>query len=107
MSMYVEYHNTCRRRACSRARGRALGRGEGIVPVIESSAPWVASVSASSGRSWTEMEGARGQIQVVSLDADYIKLRINKSDEEIAWLLVGARSATPAWRRWSRPPGPA
>ena len=39
------------------------------------------------GSKWKALETA---FQLIGLDADYVKLRMEKSDEEIAWLRIGA-----------------
>ena len=92
MTMHVEYYNHV-----PQARMLALGvdvvwgKEQGIVPVIDElgrrGAKRVGVVGPLTGPRWKALEA---KFEVVSLDGDYIKLRIDKSDEEIAWLRVGA-----------------
>ena len=67
------------------------GKEQGIVPVIDElgrrGAKRVGVIGPLTGPRWKALEA---KFEVVSLDGDYIKLRIDKSDEEIAWLRVGA-----------------
>lgn len=39
---------------------------------------------------WRSFQRLAGQVEVVSLDADYLRLRLTKSPEEIGWLRTGA-----------------
>jgi Xaa-Pro dipeptidase len=92
MSMYVEYHNHVpQARMLARDVDVRWGEEKGIVPVIDElgrrGGKRVGVIGPLVGPRWKALEA---RFEVVSLDADYIKLRINKSDEEIAWLRVGA-----------------
>jgi Xaa-Pro dipeptidase len=92
MSMYVEYHNHVpQARMLARDVDVRWGEEKGIVPVIDElgrrGCKRVGVIGPLVGPRWKALEA---RFEVVSLDADYIKLRINKSDEEIAWLRVGA-----------------
>jgi Xaa-Pro dipeptidase len=92
MTMHVEYHNHVpQARLLARGVDVRWGEEKGIVPVIEElgrrGAKRVGVIGPLNGPRWKALEA---KVEVVSLDADYIKLRIDKSDEEIAWLRVGA-----------------
>ena len=105
MTMHVEYYNHVpQARLLARDVYVLWGKEQGIVPVIEElgrrGAQRVGVIGPLVGPRWRALEA---KFQVVSLDGDYIKLRIDKSDEEIA-LRVGAGSAMPAWQRWSAAP---
>jgi len=86
MTMYVEYHNHV-------PLARMLAREEkGISKVLDElgrrDAKRVGVIGPLSGAKWKTLES---KFDLVSLDGEYIKLRIfQKSDEEIAWLRVGA-----------------
>jgi Xaa-Pro aminopeptidase len=92
MTMHVEYYNHVpQARMLARDVDVVWGKEQGIVPVIEElgrrGAQRVGVIGPLVGPRWKALEA---KFQVVSLDGDYIKLRIEKSDEEIAWLRVGA-----------------
>jgi Xaa-Pro dipeptidase len=92
MTMHVEYHNHVpQARLLARDVDVRWGGEKGIVPVIEElgrrGAKRIGVIGPLNGPRWKALEA---KVEVVSLDADYIKLRIDKSDEEIAWLRVGA-----------------
>jgi Xaa-Pro aminopeptidase len=92
MTMHVEYHNHVpQARLLARGVDVRWGEEKGIVPAIEElgrrGAKRVGVIGPLNGPRWKALEA---KVEVVSLDADYIKLRIDKSDEEIAWLRVGA-----------------
>ena len=92
MTMHVEYYNHVpQARMLARGVDVAWGKEQGIVPVIDElgrrGAKRVGVVGPLTGPRWKALEA---KFEVVSLDGDYIKLRIDKSDEEIAWLRVGA-----------------
>lgn len=90
--MYVEYYNHVpQARLIARDVEVRWGEEKHIVPVIEElgrrAAKRVGVIGPLNGPRWKMLET---KFQLVSLDGEYIKLRINKSDEEIAWLRVGA-----------------
>ena len=92
MTMDVEYHNHVPlARMLARDVDVRWGKEQGIVPVIEElgrrGAKRVGVIGPLNGPRWKALEA---KFEVVSLDGEYIKLRIEKSDEEIAWLRVGA-----------------
>src|ERR1700704_2635542 len=92
MSMHVEYHNHVPQARMLARDGDVRGGGEkGIVPITEELArrgcKRVGVIGPLNGPRWKALEA---KLEVVSLEADYIRLRIDKSDEEIAWLRVGA-----------------
>jgi Xaa-Pro aminopeptidase len=92
MTMDVEYYNHVPlARLLARDVDVRWGKEQGIVPVIEEltrrGAKRVGVIGPLNGPRWKALEA---KLEVVSLDGEYIKLRIEKSDEEIAWLKVGA-----------------
>jgi Xaa-Pro aminopeptidase len=92
MTMYVEYYNHVPlARLLARDVDVQWGKEQGIAPVIEElgrrGAQRVGVIGPLVGPRWKALET---KFQVTSLDGDYIELRIEKSDEEIAWLRVGA-----------------
>ena len=92
MSMYVEYYNHVPlARQVARETEIRWGEEKGIVKVAEElsrrGAKRVGVIGPLSGSRWKALEQ---KIPLVGLDAEYIKLRLIKSDEEIAWLRVGA-----------------
>src|SRR6195256_3180904 len=92
MTMHVEYYNHVpQARMLARGVDVAWGKEQGIVPVIDElgrrGAKRVGVVGPLTGPRWKALEA---KFEVVSLDGEYIRLRIDKSDEEIAWLRVGA-----------------
>ena len=92
MTMYVEYYNHLpQARMLARGVDVRWGEENGIVPAIEElgrrGGKRVGVIGPLNGPRWKALEA---KFEVVSLDAEYIKLRIDKSDEEIAWLRVGA-----------------
>ncbi len=92
MTMYVEYYNHLpQARVLARDVDVRWGEEKGIVPVIEElgrrGAKRVGVIGPLAGPRWKALEA---KFHVASLDAEYTELRIHKSDEEIAWLRVGA-----------------
>ncbi len=92
MTMQVEYYNHLpQARMLARDVDVRWGEEKGIVKVTEElgrrGARRVGVIGPLNGPRWKTLEA---KFQVVGLDADYIKLRIDKSDEEIAWLRLGA-----------------
>jgi Xaa-Pro aminopeptidase len=92
MTMYVEYYNHLpQARALARDVDVRWGEEKGIVPVIDElgrrGAKRVGVIGPLNGPRWKALEA---KFEVASLDAEYTELRIRKSDEEIAWLRVGA-----------------
>ena len=92
MTMDVEYYNHVPlARMLARDVDVRWGKEQGIVPVIEElgrrGAKRIGVIGPLNGPRWKALEA---KFEVVSLDGEYIKLRIEKSDEEIAWLRVGA-----------------
>src|SRR5204862_2165685 len=88
MSMFVEYYNHV-----PQARLIALdtdvrwGEEKGVVKVGEELARRggrrIGVIGPLTGPKWKVLES---KFELVSMDGEYIKLRIQKSDEEIAWL---------------------
>jgi Xaa-Pro aminopeptidase len=92
MTMHVEYYNHLpQARLLARDVDVRWGEEKGIVPVIDElgrrGAKRVGVIGPLNGPRWKALEA---KFQVASLDAEYTELRIHKSDEEIAWLRVGA-----------------
>ena len=92
MVMFVEYYNHLPlARQMSRDTDVRWGEENGIAKVIEEltrrGARRVGVIGPLGGTPWKALEA---KFQLVSLDADYVKLRLIKSDEEIAWLRIGA-----------------
>jgi Xaa-Pro dipeptidase len=93
MVMYVEYHNHVpQAQLIARDVDVRWGEDKGIVTVVDElgrrGGKRLGVVGPLSAPRWKALEA---KVQVVSLDGEYIRLRINdKSEEEIAWLRVGA-----------------
>ncbi len=92
MVMFVEYHNHLPlARQMARDTDVHWGEETGIAKVIEElarrGARRVGVIGPLSGPRWKALEA---KFELISLDADYIKLRLVKSEEEIAWLRIGA-----------------
>jgi Xaa-Pro aminopeptidase len=92
MVMFVEYHNHLPlARQMSRDTDVRWGEEKGIAKVIEElsrrEARRIGVIGPLSGPRWKALEA---KFELISLDADYIKLRLVKSEEEIAWLRIGA-----------------
>jgi Xaa-Pro dipeptidase len=92
MTMHVEYYNHVpQARMIARDVDVRWGEEKGIVKVSEElarrAAKRVGVIGPLSGPKWKMLEA---RYQLVGLDADYIDLRMEKSDEEIAWLRIGA-----------------
>jgi Xaa-Pro aminopeptidase len=68
-----------------------LGRGKGIVKTAEElsrrGAKRVGIIGPLGGPRWKQLET---KFELVSFEAEYVKLRLIKSEEEIAWLRIGA-----------------
>jgi len=92
MVMFVEYYNHLPlARLMARDTDVRWGEEKGIAKVAEELA-WrgvrgVGVVGPLRGTRWKALEA---KFELVSLDADYIRLRLVKSEEEIAWLRIGA-----------------
>src|SRR6516164_10746087 len=92
MTMYVEYYNHVpQARMIARGVEVRWGEEKGIVKASEELA-WrgakrIGVIGPLTGPKWKALENA---FELVGLDGEYIKLRIEKSDEEIAWLRIGA-----------------
>ena len=91
-TMHVEFYNHVpQARLIARDVDVRWGEEKGIVPAIDElvqrGARRVGVIGPLNGPRWKALEA---RFELVSLDAEYIKLRIEKSDEEIAWLRVGA-----------------
>jgi Xaa-Pro dipeptidase len=92
MAMFVEYYNhlPLARQMAPDTEVR-WGEEKGIAKTIEElarrGARRVGVIGPLSGTRWKAIEA---KFELVSLDADYVKLRLVKSDEEIAWLRIGA-----------------
>ena len=92
MVMFVEYHNHLPlARQMSRDTDVRWGEEKGIAKVIEElsrrEARRIGVIGPLSGPRWKALEA---KFELISLDGDYIKLRLVKSEEEIAWLRIGA-----------------
>jgi len=92
MVMFVEYYNHLPlARQMARDTEVRWGEEKGIAKIIEEAvrrgARRIGVIGPLSGPRWKALEA---KFELVSLDADYIKLRLVKSEEEIAWLRIGA-----------------
>jgi Xaa-Pro dipeptidase len=92
MMMFVEYYNHVpQARMIARRVDVRWGEEKGILKVSEEltrrGARRIGIIGPLNGPKWKTLEASH---PLVSLDADYIKLRTIKSDEEIAWLRIGA-----------------
>ncbi len=92
MTMYVEYYNHVpQARMLARGIDVRWGEEKGIVKVSEElarrAAKRIGVIGPLTGPKWKTLES---RFELASLDPEYIKLRMNKSDEEIAWLRIGA-----------------
>src|SRR5262249_37129501 len=91
-TMHVEFYNHVpQARLIARDVDVRWGEEKATVPAIDElgrrGARRVGVFGPLNGPRWKALEA---RFELVSLDAEYIKLRIEKSDEEIAWLRVGA-----------------
>ena len=92
MTMHVEYYNHVpQARMIARDADVRWGEGQGIVKTREEldrhGAKRIGVIGPLDCSKWKLLET---RFQLIGLDADYVKLRIEKSDEEIAWLRIGA-----------------
>ena len=92
MTMHVEYYNHVpQARLLARGVDVRWGEEKGIVKVSEEllrrGARRVGVIGPLTGPKWKALEG---KLDLVGLDGEYIGLRMEKSDEEIAWLRIGA-----------------
>jgi len=92
MVMFVEYYNHLPlARRISRDTDVRWGEEKGIAKITEElsrrGARRIGVIGPLGGPQWKALEA---KFQLVSLDADYVKLRLIKSNEEIAWLRIGA-----------------
>jgi len=92
MVMFVEYYNHLPlAREMARDTETRWGEEKGIVKASEElarrGAKRVGIIGPLSGPRWKDLET---KFELVSLDGEYVKLRLIKSDEEIAWLRIGA-----------------
>ena len=92
MMMFVEYYNHVpQARMIARGVDVRWGEEKGILKVDEEltrrGAGRIGIIGPLNGPKWKTLEVSH---PLVGLDADYIKLRTIKSDEEIAWLRIGA-----------------
>jgi Xaa-Pro dipeptidase len=92
MTMHVEYYNHVpQARMIARDVDVRWGEEKGVVKVSEElarrAAKRVGVIGPLSGPKWKMLET---RYQLVGLDGDYVDLRMEKSDEEIAWLRIGA-----------------
>jgi Xaa-Pro aminopeptidase len=92
MMMFVEYYNHLPlARRMARDTDVRWGEEKGIAKIVEElarrGARRIGVIGPLNGPRWKALEA---KFELVSLDADYIKLRLVKSDEEIAWLRIGA-----------------
>src|SRR5262249_34459461 len=92
MVMFVEYYNHLPlAQLMSRDTEVQWGEERGLAKTMDElarrGARRVGVIGPLSGARWKALEG---KFELVSLDAEYIRLRLVKSDEEIAWLGIGA-----------------
>jgi Xaa-Pro dipeptidase len=92
MVMFVEYYNHLPlARQIARDTEVRWGEEKGIARTIEElarrGARRIGVIGPLSGPRWKTLEA---KFELVSLDTDYVKLRLIKSEEEIAWLRIGA-----------------
>jgi Xaa-Pro dipeptidase len=92
MTMLVEYYNHVpQARIIARGVDVRWGEEKGVLKASEElgrrGARRVGVIGPLTGPKWKTLEAKH---ELVSLDADYIRLRMIKSDEEIAWLRIGA-----------------
>ncbi len=92
MTMFVEYYNHLpQARMLARGVDVRWGEEKAIVKAGEElsrrGARRVGVIGPLAGPKWKTLEAS---CELVSLDAQYIALRMNKSEEEIAWLRIGA-----------------
>jgi Xaa-Pro dipeptidase len=92
MVMFVEYYNHLPlARQMARDTDVRWGEEKSIANVIEGlarrGARRIGVIGPLGGPRWKALEA---KFDVVSLDADYIELRLIKSAEEMAWLRIGA-----------------
>jgi Xaa-Pro dipeptidase len=92
MTMHVEYYNHVpQARMIARGVDVRWGEEKGIMKVSEElgrrGAKRIGVIGPLTGTKWKTLES---RFELIGLDAEYIKLRIEKSDEEIAWLRIGA-----------------
>jgi Xaa-Pro dipeptidase len=92
MVMFVEHYNhlPLARQMASDTDvrwGERKGIAKAIEELVRHGARRIGVIGALSGPQWKALEA---DFDLVSLDADYLTLRLVKSDEEIAWLRIGA-----------------
>jgi Xaa-Pro dipeptidase len=92
MVMFVEYYNHLPlAREMARETETRWGEEKGIVKTAEElarrGAKRVGIIGPLSGPRWKQLET---KFELVSLEAEYVKLRLITSEEEIAWLRIGA-----------------
>jgi Xaa-Pro dipeptidase len=92
MTMYVEYYNHLpQARMIARGLDVRWGEEKGIAKASEGlsrrGARRVGVIGPLAGPKWKSLES---RVELIALDSEYIKLRADKSDEEIAWLRIGA-----------------
>jgi len=92
MVMFVEYYNHLPlAREMARDAEVRSGEEKGIAKTIEELARRGARrIGVIGPLSCTRWKALEAKLELTSLDADYIKLRLVKSAEEIAWLRIGA-----------------
>jgi Xaa-Pro dipeptidase len=92
MAIFVEHYNhlPLARQMASHA-DVCWGGQNGIAKTVDEfarrGAKRIGVIGPLSGPRWKALEA---KFELVSLDAEYLKLRLVKSDEEIAWLRIGA-----------------
>jgi Xaa-Pro dipeptidase len=92
MAMFVEYYNHLPlARQIARDTEVRWGEQKGIEKLIAEftrrGARRIGVIGPLSGPQWKALEA---RFELISLEAEYIKLRLVKSIEEIAWLRIGA-----------------
>src|SRR6516162_6251958 len=91
MTMFVEYYNHVpQARMIARGVEVRWGEEKGIVKVSEElarrGAKRIGVIGPLTGPKWKVLENA---CELIGLDGEYVRLRMDKSDEEIAWLRIG------------------
>ena len=109
MVMFVEYYNHLPlAREMAHETETRWGEEKGIAKTAEElarrGAKRVGIIGPLSGPRWKQLET---KFELVSLEAEYVKLRLFKSEEEIAWLRIGAALSDAGMRHSSAARGQA
>jgi Xaa-Pro aminopeptidase len=100
MTMHVEWHNHVPlARRIARDVDVRWGEHRGVAKTVEElkrrGAKRVGLIGPLASRKLKELEN---RFEVVSLDAEYVRLRLIKSEEEIEWLRIGAAFSDAGFR---------